>query len=143
MLSSKPVFPEPILRKYKNVIVDYVVEGGVTLRAAGGVRFKKFMRLAAFVSRSSCGWRRSFQEVRCLTNERIRVAVYSNDPTANRQAIPHLGAIASGISVQPGCCHLPDAGRLVEPQLEGLLRYHRALGQRRFYDQQEHSPNDP
>ncbi|KAH8960164.1 hypothetical protein BDL97_06G117900 [Sphagnum fallax] len=29
--------------KYENAVVDYVVEGGVTLRAAGGVRFKKFV----------------------------------------------------------------------------------------------------
>jgi len=42
-LSSKPVFPKPVLRKYKNAVVDYVVEGGVTLRAAGSVRFKKFV----------------------------------------------------------------------------------------------------
>jgi hypothetical protein len=42
-LSSKPVFPEPVLRKYENVVVDYIVERGVTLRAAGGVRFKKFV----------------------------------------------------------------------------------------------------
>jgi len=41
--NSKPVFLEPVLRKYENAIVDYVVEGGVTLRAAGGVRFKKFV----------------------------------------------------------------------------------------------------
>ncbi len=39
MLSSKPVFLEPVLRKYENV----VVEGGVTLRAVGGIRFKKFV----------------------------------------------------------------------------------------------------
>jgi hypothetical protein len=42
-LSSKPMFSEPVLRKYENAIVDYVVEGGVTLRAAGGVHFKKFI----------------------------------------------------------------------------------------------------
>jgi len=42
-LSSKPVFSEPVLHKYENVVVDYVVEGGVTLRAAGGIRFKKFL----------------------------------------------------------------------------------------------------
>jgi hypothetical protein len=42
-LSNKPVYPEPVLRKYENVVVDYVVEGGVTLRAASGVRFKKFV----------------------------------------------------------------------------------------------------
>ncbi len=41
--NSKPVFLEPVLRKYKNAVVDYVVEGGVTLRAASGVRFKKFV----------------------------------------------------------------------------------------------------
>ncbi|CAM6063709.1 unnamed protein product [Sphagnum tenellum] len=40
MLSSKPVFPEFVLRKYQNVVVDYVVEGGVTLRVVGDVRFK-------------------------------------------------------------------------------------------------------
>jgi hypothetical protein len=39
--SSKPVFPEPVLRKYENAIMDNIVEGGVTLHAAGGVRFKK------------------------------------------------------------------------------------------------------
>jgi hypothetical protein len=43
MLNSKPVFPEPVLRKYENAIVDYVVEGGVTLRAIGDIRFKKFV----------------------------------------------------------------------------------------------------
>jgi len=37
------VFSEPVLRKYENAVVDYVVEGGVTLRVAGGVRFKKFI----------------------------------------------------------------------------------------------------
>jgi len=41
--SNKLVYPEPVLRKYENVVVDYVVEGGVTLRTAGGVRFKKFV----------------------------------------------------------------------------------------------------
>jgi hypothetical protein len=45
--------------------------------------------------------------------------------------------------VQPRCRHLPDARQLVEPQLEGLLRCHCALGRRRFSDQQEHSPDDP
>ncbi len=42
-LRSKPVFPKPLLCKYENVVEDYVVEGGVTLRAAGGVCFKKFV----------------------------------------------------------------------------------------------------
>jgi hypothetical protein len=37
------VFPEPVLRKYENVVVDYVVEGGITLRATGDIRFKKFI----------------------------------------------------------------------------------------------------
>ncbi len=36
------MYSKPVLRKYENAIVDYVVEGGVTLRAAGGVHFKKF-----------------------------------------------------------------------------------------------------
>jgi hypothetical protein len=42
-LSSKPVFLEPILHKYDNVVVDYVVKGDVTLRATNDVRFKKFI----------------------------------------------------------------------------------------------------
>ncbi|CAK9869577.1 unnamed protein product [Sphagnum jensenii] len=42
-LSSKPVFPKPVLRKYENVVVDYVVEGGITLLAASDVHFKKFV----------------------------------------------------------------------------------------------------
>jgi Na+-transporting NADH:ubiquinone oxidoreductase subunit NqrD len=42
-LSSKPEHSEPVLCKYENAVVDHVVEGGVTLRAAGGVRFKKFV----------------------------------------------------------------------------------------------------
>ncbi len=41
--NSKLVLPEPVMCKYENAIVDYVVEGGVTLRVAGGVRFKKFV----------------------------------------------------------------------------------------------------
>jgi hypothetical protein len=44
-LSTKPVFPEPVLRKYENAIMDYIVEGGITLRAVGDVRFKKFVVL--------------------------------------------------------------------------------------------------
>ncbi len=67
----------------------------------------------------------------------------SNDPTADRRVVPHLGTIDGGISVQPGCRHLPDVGRLVEPQPEGLLRCHHALGRRCFSDQQEHFPDDP
>jgi hypothetical protein len=42
-LSSKLVFLEPVLRMYENAIVDYVVKGGVTLRAVSDVRFKKFI----------------------------------------------------------------------------------------------------
>jgi hypothetical protein len=42
-LNSKPVYPEPVLHKYENVIVDYIVEGGVTLRAASRICFKKFV----------------------------------------------------------------------------------------------------
>jgi hypothetical protein len=37
------VFSEPVLRKYENVVVDYVIEGGVTLCAASDIRFKKFV----------------------------------------------------------------------------------------------------
>jgi hypothetical protein len=73
-LSSKPMFSEPVLRKYKNVVVNYVVEGGITLRAVGGVHFKKFV-------------------------ERIRVIVNSNDPTTDCRVVPHLGTIVGGISV--------------------------------------------
>jgi hypothetical protein len=42
-LSSKPVFLKPILRHYENAVMDYVVESGITLRASGGIRFKKFV----------------------------------------------------------------------------------------------------
>ena len=42
-LSTKHVFPEPVLQKFENAIVDYVVECGVTMRAAGSARFKKFV----------------------------------------------------------------------------------------------------
>ncbi len=42
-LNSKLVFLEPILHKYENVVVDYVVEGGITLCAAGDISFKKFV----------------------------------------------------------------------------------------------------
>ncbi len=91
----------------------------------------------------TCGWRRLFQEVRCLTDKQIRAAVDSNDPTIDRWVVLHLGAIIGGISVQPGHRHLLDAGRLVELQPEGFLRCHRTLSQRRFSDQQEHSLDDP
>ncbi len=37
------MFSEPVLRKYENAVVDYVIKGGVTLRAVGGVHFKKFI----------------------------------------------------------------------------------------------------
>ncbi|CAM6030955.1 unnamed protein product [Sphagnum balticum] len=32
-----------VLRKYENVVVDYIVEGGIKLRTAGNVCFKKFV----------------------------------------------------------------------------------------------------
>ncbi len=41
--SNKPMFLKPVLRKYENVVVDYIVKGDVTLRAAGNIRFKKFI----------------------------------------------------------------------------------------------------
>jgi len=62
---------------------------------------------------------------------------------ADHRAIPHLGAIVGGISVQPGRRHLLDARRLVEPQPEGILRCHHTLGRRHFSTQQEHSADDP
>ncbi len=39
------MFSKPVLHKYKNAVMDYIVEGGVTLRAASDVRFKKFVVL--------------------------------------------------------------------------------------------------
>ncbi|CAK9876842.1 unnamed protein product [Sphagnum jensenii] len=42
-LNSKPKFLEPVPCKYENAVMDYIVEGGVTLRAAGGICFKKFV----------------------------------------------------------------------------------------------------
>jgi hypothetical protein len=40
---GKVVFPDGVLRKFENAIVDYVVGGGIVLRAAGGQRFKKLV----------------------------------------------------------------------------------------------------
>jgi hypothetical protein len=42
-LNSKHVFPEPVLRKYENVVMDCVIEDGITLPMTSGVRFKKFI----------------------------------------------------------------------------------------------------
>lgn len=44
-LNNKPVFLEPVLQKYENAVMDYVVECGITLRAAGGAHIKKFVVL--------------------------------------------------------------------------------------------------
>jgi hypothetical protein len=38
---GKVVFPNCVLRKFENTIVDYVVGGGISMRAAGGQRFKQ------------------------------------------------------------------------------------------------------
>jgi len=62
---------------------------------------------------------------------------------ADHRTVPHLGAIAGGIFVQPRRRHLLDVGQLVELQPERLLRCHCALGRRHFSDQQEHSLDDP
>jgi hypothetical protein len=40
---GKVVFPDGVLRKFENAIVDYVVGGGISLRAAGGQRFKQLV----------------------------------------------------------------------------------------------------
>jgi hypothetical protein len=37
------VYPDGFLRKFENAIVDYVVGGGISLRAAGGQRFKQLV----------------------------------------------------------------------------------------------------
>jgi hypothetical protein len=42
-LSVPPAFAPSQLRVFENAVVDYVIQGGVTLRAAGGDRFKKFV----------------------------------------------------------------------------------------------------
>jgi hypothetical protein len=40
---GKVVFPNGVLRKFENAIVDYVVGGGISLRAASGQRFKQLV----------------------------------------------------------------------------------------------------
>jgi hypothetical protein len=40
---GKVVFPEGVQRKFENAIVDYVVSGGISLRATGGQRFKQLV----------------------------------------------------------------------------------------------------
>jgi len=41
----KPVsFPNHVTRKYKNVVVDFVIGGDISLRAAGGTRFKELLQ---------------------------------------------------------------------------------------------------
>jgi hypothetical protein len=40
---ARPVFSDVVLRKFETAVVDYVVGGGVYLRAAGGLRFKRFL----------------------------------------------------------------------------------------------------
>jgi hypothetical protein len=42
-LFGNVMFQSKLSSKYENAVVDYVIEGGVTLRAAGDVRFKKFV----------------------------------------------------------------------------------------------------
>jgi hypothetical protein len=43
VLKSKPKIPEATLLKYENAVVDYVVEGGTTLRGAGSPTFAKLV----------------------------------------------------------------------------------------------------
>jgi hypothetical protein len=37
------VFSGVVLRKFETAVVDYVIGGGASLRAAGGLRFKRFV----------------------------------------------------------------------------------------------------
>jgi hypothetical protein len=40
----KPVsFPDHVIRKYKNAVVDFVIGGDISLRAAGRTRFKELL----------------------------------------------------------------------------------------------------
>ena len=43
LTKSRSVIQEAVRRKYEKAIVDFVVEGGVILRVAGGDRLKKFV----------------------------------------------------------------------------------------------------
>ncbi|CAM6025663.1 unnamed protein product [Sphagnum balticum] len=36
-------FPDHVARKYKNVVVDFVIGGNISLQAAGGMRFKELL----------------------------------------------------------------------------------------------------
>ena len=41
----KPIsFSDHVARKYKNVVVDFVIGGGISFRAAGGTRFKELLQ---------------------------------------------------------------------------------------------------
>jgi hypothetical protein len=41
----KPMsFPDHVACKYKNVVVDFVIGGDISLRAAGGTRFKELLQ---------------------------------------------------------------------------------------------------
>jgi hypothetical protein len=40
---ARPVFSDVVLCKFETAVVDYVIGGGVSLRAAGGLRFKRFV----------------------------------------------------------------------------------------------------
>jgi hypothetical protein len=39
----KPTFPDHVTHNYKNVIVDFVIGGDISLRAIGGMRFKELL----------------------------------------------------------------------------------------------------
>jgi hypothetical protein len=40
---ARPVFSGVVLSKFETAVVDYVIGGGASLRAAGGLRFKRFV----------------------------------------------------------------------------------------------------
>jgi hypothetical protein len=57
------VFPHGVQRKFENATVDYVVGGGISLRSAGGQRFKQLVVLTYGPPSNRTNWRRIVVEL--------------------------------------------------------------------------------
>jgi hypothetical protein len=110
------VFPDGVQRKFENAIIDYVVGGGISLRAAGGQRFK--------------------QLVMSLTN--------GYEPPSTRTILRRIvelfrigGAPPVVVPSPARRRHLSHAGRLVQPKSEGILHRDGPLGRHVLYGDEE------
>lgn len=119
---SRPAIPDRLLVKFENAVVDFVIQGAISLRAAGSDKFKTFGQ---------------------HIDGGIRGPIDPHHHSQNCRASRHHAAHRRGVLLQPGRRHLAHHRRVVEPQPEGILDGHGALDRQQIWCVKIHAADNP